>query len=69
MGMELKELGTTGAKVPEVGIGTYRYEAGPGLLRKAVELGAFLIDTAEPREIARSVDISPRRRSAIYDHY
>ena len=47
MGMELKELGTTGAKVPEVGIGTYRYEAGPGLLRKAVELGAFLIDTAE----------------------
>ena len=56
--MDLKELGTTGVRVPAIGIGTW--EMGGGLskdtssdseairaLRRAVELGMYLIDTAE----------------------
>ena len=45
--MELKELGNTGVMVPEVGLGTARYTGGVEPLRRGVELGAFLIDTAE----------------------
>ena len=45
--MELKELGKTGVKLPEIGLGTSAYGGGPGPLRKGVEAGAFLIDTAE----------------------
>jgi diketogulonate reductase-like aldo/keto reductase len=45
--MELKELGSTGVKIPDVGVGVWRYSGGPQPLRRAVELGAFLIDTAE----------------------
>jgi diketogulonate reductase-like aldo/keto reductase len=45
--MELKELGNTEVMVPEVGLGTARYTGGVEPLRRGVELGAFLIDTAE----------------------
>jgi diketogulonate reductase-like aldo/keto reductase len=45
--MEARELGGTGIKIPEVGVGAWRYSGGPQPLRRAVELGAFLIDTAE----------------------
>jgi diketogulonate reductase-like aldo/keto reductase len=45
--MELKELGNTGVMVPEVGPGTARYTGGVEPLRRGIELGAFLIDTAE----------------------
>ena len=45
--MELKELGKTGVMLPEIGLGTSAYDGGPGPLRKGVEAGAFLIDTAE----------------------
>ena len=45
--MEFKKLGNTDVNAPEIGIGTWQYEGGPDLLRKAVELGAALIDTAE----------------------
>ncbi|MFQ5851145.1 MAG: aldo/keto reductase [Candidatus Binatia bacterium] len=45
--MELKELGTTGVKLPEVGLGTWAYQGGLEPLRKGLSLGAFLIDTAE----------------------
>jgi diketogulonate reductase-like aldo/keto reductase len=45
--MEYRELGATGVKVPEIGFGTWQYRGGSEPLRKAVELGAFLIDTAE----------------------
>ena len=45
--MEMKELGDTGVMVPEIGLGTWAYTAGPGPLQHGVELGAFLIDTAE----------------------
>jgi diketogulonate reductase-like aldo/keto reductase len=42
-----KELGQTGIWIPEIGQGTYHYQGGPELLRRGVELGASLIDTAE----------------------
>ncbi|HEX4210237.1 MAG TPA: aldo/keto reductase [Candidatus Binataceae bacterium] len=45
--MELKELGATGTMVPEIGIGVWRYGGGVAPLRKAIDLGASLIDTAE----------------------
>ena len=45
--MELKELGKTGVMVPEIGLGTWKYHGGDEPLRRGVEMGAFLIDTAE----------------------
>ncbi len=45
--MELKELGNTGVLIPEIGLGTWRYRGGIEPLRKGIELGATLIDTAE----------------------
>ena len=45
--MELKPLGNTNVMVPEIGLGVWRYSGGVEPLRQGVELGAFLIDTAE----------------------
>jgi diketogulonate reductase-like aldo/keto reductase len=45
--MERKELGNTREKVPEIGIGVWRYTGGVEPLRRGVELGGALIDTAE----------------------
>ncbi|MGO9060891.1 MAG: aldo/keto reductase [Candidatus Binataceae bacterium] len=45
--MELKQLGNTGVMLPEIGIGVWRYRGGVEPLRRGVELGANLIDTAE----------------------
>ena len=45
--MEHKQLGNTGVKIPEIGLGTWSYTGGERPLRKGIELGAFLIDTAE----------------------
>jgi len=45
--MEMIELGKTGEQVPVVGLGTWNYTGGDAPLRRGVELGAFLIDTAE----------------------
>jgi diketogulonate reductase-like aldo/keto reductase len=42
-----KELGRTGILIPELGIGTWNYHAGPTILRKGLESGALFIDTAE----------------------
>ena len=45
--MEFKGLGTTGEQVPEIGLGTWRYSGGERPIRRAVDLGANFIDTAE----------------------
>ena len=45
--MERKPLGSSGVMVPEIGLGTWRYAGGPEPLRRGVQLGANLIDTAE----------------------
>ena len=45
--MELKPLGNTGVMVPEIGLGVWKYRGGVDPLRRGIELGAFLIDTAE----------------------
>src|SRR5260370_20460504 len=45
--MDLKELGNSGVMVPEIGIGVWRYSGGVEPLRRGIELGACLIDTAE----------------------
>ena len=45
--MELKPLGSTREMVAEIGLGVWRYGGGVEPLRRGVELGAFLIDTAE----------------------
>jgi diketogulonate reductase-like aldo/keto reductase len=45
--VEMKELGGTGVVVPEIGLGTWKYTGGNEPLRRGIELGAFLIDTAE----------------------
>ena len=45
--MELKRLGASGVMVPEIGLGTWRYTGGSEPLRRGIELGANLVDTAE----------------------
>jgi diketogulonate reductase-like aldo/keto reductase len=45
--MILTELGKTGTYIPEIGMGTWEYHAGPQPLRKGLEAGALFIDTAE----------------------
>jgi diketogulonate reductase-like aldo/keto reductase len=41
------ELSRTGVFVPEVGIGTWDYHAGPAPIRNGLEAGALFVDTAE----------------------
>jgi len=45
--MYLKELGTTGISIAEVGLGTANYHAGPEPLRRGLQEGALFVDTAE----------------------
>jgi diketogulonate reductase-like aldo/keto reductase len=45
--MELRSLGNTNVMIPEIGLGVWKYRGGVEPLRRGIELGAFLIDTAE----------------------
>jgi len=45
--MELKPLGSTDVRIPEIGLGVWKYRGGVDPLRRGIELGAFFIDTAE----------------------
>ena len=45
--MNHKELGRTGVKIPEIGLGMWQYKGGVEVLRKGFESGALFIDTAE----------------------
>ena len=45
--MDTKPLGKSGVRAPEVGFGTWKFNGNAAVLHRAIELGAFLIDTAE----------------------
>lgn len=45
--MDYKQLGNTRVRIPEIGIGSWEYHAGPEPLEKGIEAGARFIDTAE----------------------
>jgi len=45
--MLLRELGRSGVRIPELGLGTHDYHSGPGPLQRGLESGALFIDTAE----------------------
>ena len=45
--MEYKHLGSTCLLIPEIGLGTWAYTEGALPLRRGIEMGACLIDTAE----------------------
>jgi diketogulonate reductase-like aldo/keto reductase len=45
--MKLKQLGKTGAEVPELALGTWQYRGGVEPLLAGIDLGATFIDTAE----------------------
>ncbi len=47
MTINQKQLGGTDVMLPEIGLGTWKYRGGAEPLRHGIELGAFLIDTAE----------------------
>ena len=58
--MEYRELGATGVMIPEVGLGTWKYRGGPEPLRRGIELGATLIDTAEMYRTEDAVGLAIR---------
>lgn len=62
--METKELGNTGVMVPEIGIGVWRYSGGVEPLRRGIEVGATLIDTAE---VYKTEDVVAQAVSGIRD--
>jgi diketogulonate reductase-like aldo/keto reductase len=45
--MNQKELAKTGFLLPEIGLGTWRYRGGVEPIKKAIDLGSSVIDTAE----------------------
>ena len=45
--MQFQKLGNTDVDIPEVGLGAWKYRGGAEPLRHGVDLGAYLIDTAE----------------------
>mgnify|MGYP001160978874 CR=1 FL=1 len=45
--MEYKKLGRTDVMIPTIGLGTWKYTGGVMPLRRGIDLGANLIDTAE----------------------
>ena len=60
--MEYKQLGNTDVMVPEIGLGAWKYKGGVEPLRRGIELGANLVDTAE---MYRTEDVVGQ---AIKDH-
>jgi diketogulonate reductase-like aldo/keto reductase len=56
--MNYKELGQTGVMLPEIGLGTWEYNGGTTALRRGIDLGAFLIDTAEAYETEEVIGLA-----------
>jgi diketogulonate reductase-like aldo/keto reductase len=53
--MDTKQLGSTGIQIPEVGYGTWKHQGDLAPIRRALEMGAFLIDSAESYETEQYV--------------
>ncbi len=65
--MLTKELGRTGVRIPEIGLGMWSYHAGPEPLRKGLDAGALFIDVAESygnEEVA--ADAIEARRAQVF---
>ena len=45
--METKPLGKSGVALPEIGLGTWEFSGDASVIHRAIELGSFLLDTAE----------------------
>ncbi|MYB84219.1 MAG: aldo/keto reductase [Chloroflexi bacterium] len=45
--MDTKPLGKSGVALPEIGLGTWEFSGEAAVIHRAIELGSFLIDTAE----------------------
>jgi diketogulonate reductase-like aldo/keto reductase len=45
--MDTKPLGKSGVDIPEIGYGTWNYQGNRATIHRALELGSFLLDTAE----------------------
>ena len=48
--MNTKPLGKSGVALPEIGFGTWEFSGDAAVIHRAIELGSFLIDTAESYE-------------------
>jgi diketogulonate reductase-like aldo/keto reductase len=53
--VETKQLGNTGIQIPEIGYGTWEHRGDPSTIHRALELGAFLIDSAESYDTERYI--------------
>ncbi len=45
--MDTKPLGKSGVALPEIGLGTWEFSGDAAVIHRAIELGSFLLDTAE----------------------
>ena len=64
--MDQKPLGCTGVMLPEIGLGTWRYKGDPVVVGRSLELGSFLIDTAENYGTEGNVGVAVRGRRHEY---
>lgn len=45
--MDTKPLGRSGVDLPEIGLGTWEFSGEAAVIHRAIDLGSFLLDTAE----------------------
>ena len=65
--MENRYLGLTKIQVPKIGLGTWAYTGGSKPIRRGIELGAFLVDTAESYGTEEAVGIAIKDiRNQVY---
>jgi diketogulonate reductase-like aldo/keto reductase len=63
----MKSLGASHARIPEIGLGTWGFHAGPRVLRAGLEVGALFIDTAESYGSEAAVgEAIQSRRSEVF---
>jgi diketogulonate reductase-like aldo/keto reductase len=59
--MDYKQLGSTSVQIPDIGLGTWAYTGSEVPLRRGIDLGACLIDTAESYGTEYSIGQSIRK--------